>query len=82
MIAADDDNRNAVAPRVVNRHRRMLETDRTVRQRHQRLAGDLEIAMRHGNADFLVIDGKEFGLLVVTIIDQRLVKAAETRSRV
>jgi hypothetical protein len=51
-------------------------------QRHQRFAGHLEIAVRHGDRGFLVRAGEKFRHLVAAVIDQRLVDGAEAGSRV
>jgi len=80
--AADDDDRHAVAPGIVDRHRSVLQADGAVAQGQERLAGGLEVAVRHRDRRFLVHAGQEFGFLVAAVIDQRLVQAAEARRRV
>ena len=47
VVAADHDDRHAVAPGVVDRHRRVLQADGAVAEHHHRLAFDLEVAVRH-----------------------------------
>ena len=82
IVAADHDQGYAIAPGVVDGHRCMLQADRAVTERHQRLAGDLEVAVRHGDRGFLVRAGEKFRHLVAAVVDQRLVDGAEARSRV
>jgi len=55
----------------------MLQADRAMAKRHQRLAGDLEIAVRHADRGFLVRASEKFRHLVAAVIDQRLVDGAE-----
>ncbi len=76
VVAADDDHRHAVAPRVVDAHGGVLQADRAVAQRHQRLAGDLEVAVRHADRGLLVHAGEELGHPVAAVVDQRLVDGA------
>src|SRR5262249_4486169 len=70
--------RNAITPSVVNRHGRMLETNRAMDQRHDRLARRLEVAVTHGDAGFLVRAGEEFRHRVLAVIDQGFVNPAVT----
>jgi hypothetical protein len=51
-----------------------------VREHEERLALDLVIAVTHRHRDFFVAAGKEFGILVAAVIDQRLVQTAEAGS--
>ena len=76
VVAAHNDNRHAVAPRIVDSHRGVLEADRPVAQRHQRLAGDLEVAVGHADSGLLVRASEELRHLVAAVVDQRLVDAA------
>ena len=82
VVAADDDHRHAVAPGIVNAHRRMLQADGAVHQRHQRFAGNLEVAVCHADGGLFMHAGEEFGAFVLAVIDQRLVQGAEARSRI
>ena len=82
IVAADDEHRHAVAPGVIDRHGGVLQADRAVDQRHDRLAGRLEIAVAHGDAGFLVRAGEEFRHRVLAVIDQRFVDAAVARGRI
>ena len=49
VVADDDVYRNAITPRVVDRHCGVLQTHRAMRQHRQRLAFNLEIAVAHGD---------------------------------
>ena len=51
-------------------------------ERHQRLAGHLEIAVRHADRGFLMHAGEKFRIFVAAVIDQRLMNAAEARGAV
>ena len=82
IVAAHDDDGNAVAPGVVDRHGGVLQPDHAVDQRHQRLAGRLEVAVAHRDAGLLVHAGEEFRHRVLAVIDQRLVDAAIARGRI
>ncbi len=82
VVAADDDHRHAVAPGIVDAHRRMLQADGTMHQSHQGLAGDLEVAVRHADRGLFMHAGQKFRLLVLAVVDQRLVQRAETRCRI
>ena len=82
LVATDHDHRHAVAPGVVDGHAGVLQADGAVAQRQQRLAGDLEVAVRHGHRRFLVHAGEELGHAVAAVIDQRLMDGAKTRGAV
>ena len=82
IVAAHDDDRHAVAPCVVDRHAGVLQADGAMDQRQQRLAGDLEVAVRHADGGFLVRAGEELRHLVAAVVDQRLVDAAVARGAV
>ena len=82
IVAANDDDRHAVAPRVVDRHGRVLQSDDAVHQGQQRLARDLEIAVRHGDGRFFVHASDVFRHLVAAVVDQRLMQRAETRGAI
>jgi hypothetical protein len=77
-VAADDDDRHAVAPGVVHRHRRVLQADDAVAAHRHRLAFDFGVALRHMHADILVHASDDFRL-VVAVIDDRFVQAAIAR---
>ena len=82
VVARKDEHRDAVTVRVVDGHRRVLEPDRPMTQRGHRLAFDLVVAMGHRDGRFLVAAGKELGRLVVAVVEDRLVDAAEARAGV
>ena len=81
-IAAEDQYRHAVGVGVVDRHRSVLYPDGAVHHHHHRLAGNLVIALRHRDRDFLVQAGQPFRVAVAAMVDERLVQAAETGPRV
>jgi hypothetical protein len=82
VVAADHDHRHTVAPGVVDRHRRVLQAHGAVAERHQRLAGNLEVAVAHRDGGFLVHAGEELRHLVAAVVDERLVDAAVARGAV
>ena len=57
-VAEDDVDRHAIAPRVVDRHRRVLQPDRPVRHDRERLALDLGVAVRHRHRRLFVAAGR------------------------
>ncbi len=73
---------NAIAPGIVDRHGGVLQADDAVDQRHQRLAGRLEVAVAHTDAGFLVHAGEEFRHRVLAVVDQRFMDAAIARRRI
>ena len=72
-------DRHAVAPRIVERHRGVLQADSAVRQNQHRLAFDLGIAIRHGDRCFFMHACMPIDL---EIINQRLVQAAKAIARI
>jgi len=80
-IAAEHDDRRAIAPSVVHRHRGVLQTDRAVTRHGERPAFDLGVALRHMDRDVLVHAGDDFGL-VVAVIDDGFMQAAIARRAV
>ena len=76
-VAEHQVDRHAIAPRVVEGHRRVLQSDRPVRHHRERLPLDLEVAVRHGHRRLFVHAGDQFRLLVAAVVDHRLVEAAE-----
>ena len=81
-VAEDDVDRNAIAPRVVDRHRRVLQSDGPMREHDERLAFDLRVAVRHRHGGFFVEARQELRLRVAAVIDDRLLQTAEARARV
>jgi hypothetical protein len=69
IIAAHDDDRHPITPRVVHRHCGVLQPDGAVAQRHQRFAGDLKVAVPHADRGFLVCAGQKFRDLISTVVD-------------
>ena len=80
-VAEDDVDGHAVGVGVVDRHRRVLEAHGSVRHHQHRLAGDLGVAVRHGDRRFLVTAGQELGRRVAAVVDQRFVEARGTTIR-
>ncbi len=81
IVGDDDIHRHAIAKRVVDGHRSMLQANRAVRKNAQRLALDLGIAMSHGHRRLFVTAGDELGILVAGVVDHRFVQPSETRTR-
>ncbi len=80
VVAQDDVHGHAIAPRVVDRHRRVLQTHGAVRHHGQRLALNLEIAVAHGHRRLFVAAGDELGLLIAAVVDDRFVETAKARA--
>ncbi len=80
-IAAEDQNRDAVAPGIVHRHGGMLQADDAVAGHRHRLAFDLGVALRHVDRDILVHAGDDLGL-VVGVIDDGFMQAAIARGAI
>ena len=78
-VAEHQVDRHPVAPRVVDRHRRVLRAHRGVQAHQHRLALDLRVAVGHRDRDFLVRAGDALGVLVAGVVDDRLVDADEAR---
>src|SRR5262245_53464055 len=72
------DDRNTIAPGVVDRHSRMLKTDGPMAEHQQRLTGNLEIAVRHRHVRFLMRASQKLRFLVAAIIDEGFVQSAKT----
>jgi len=75
-----DIDRHAVAPGIVERHRGVPQAHHTVAHHGHRLAFHFGIALRDLDRDLLVRAGEDFGLGVLSVVDQRFVDAAEARS--
>jgi hypothetical protein len=68
-VAADHENWHAVAPGVVDRHRRVLQADRAVTGHRNRRACDLGVALTDMHSDVLVHASDNFRLIVAVIED-------------
>ena len=79
VVAPDHNDRYSVAPCVVHGHGRMLQTHRTVTQRHQGLTGSLEVAVRHCDTRLLMHTVDVLWHDILTIVDQRLMNGSEAR---
>ena len=82
IVAVDNDHRHAIAISVVDVHGRVHQTDGAVAQGHQRLVGDLVVAVGDADAGLLVGAGEELRHRVLAVVDQRLVDGAIARSGV
>ncbi len=81
-VAREDHDRHAVDPRVVDGHRRMLQSHGAVDGDTHGLAGGLRVAVRHRDGRFLVHAGEELRHPVAAVVDEGLVQAAEARAGV
>ena len=81
-VAAEDHHRHAVAPRVVDGHRSVLQADRAVHHHAHRFARGLGIAVRHGGGRLFVQAGDDLGILVAGVVDDGLLQAAEAGCRI
>ena len=81
-VTKNDEDRDAVGVRVIDRHGGVLKPYGAVSHHHHRLALDLGVTVGHGYGGFLVAAGDEFRTPVAAVIDQRFVKAAEARARI
>ena len=80
--AAQQNDRNAVAPGVVDGHDCVLQADHVVQNGDHRLAGGARVTVSDGHRDFLVHAFQVFRVLVAQIIHQRIVNAAKRRARI
>ncbi len=80
-VADDHHHRRPIAPGVVDRHRGMLQADGRMDQAGHRLPGRLGITVRDPGRYLLVHADDQLGRLVMPVIDDRFVQAAEGRSR-
>ena len=80
VVSDDQEDRHAIRVGIVDRHRSMLQADGAVEQCHHRLAFDLGVSVGHCNRRFLVATGEQFGLGIVSVVDDGLVQAFKTGS--
>ena len=80
-VADHDIDGHPIAPGVVYRHGRMLQSDYAVADHRHRLAFDLGIALGHRDRDLLVWASENFGF-VSGVVNDRFVQAAEARSAI
>ena len=78
----DHVHRHAIAPRVVDGHRRVLQAHGSVRHDGERLALRLVVGMGHGHRRFFVTAGDELRPCVAAMVHERLVESAEARARI
>jgi len=72
-IGAEHDDRHAIAPGTVERHRRVHQTDVGVDHGKHRLAGDLRVAVCDRNRVLFVQTHQHLRILRVEIIDEAIV---------
>ena len=77
--AAQEQDRNAIAPRVEDRHRRVHEADVRVERDRERLAGDPRVAVRERDRAFLVDAEQKLRPRIAEVVDEAVVQAAEAR---
>ena len=77
---AQQQDRNAIAPRVEDRHRRVHEPDVGVQRDGERLARDARIAVRERDRALLVHAQQELRPRVAEMVDEAVVQAAEARA--
>ena len=80
--AAQDDDRQPVSPGVINRHRRMLQTDDIMHRGGHRPACGARVAVSQRHGDLFMIAENDLRRMIAAIVDQRIVQAAEGRSRI
>src|SRR5262245_30055362 len=81
-VPNDDEYRHAIAIRVVDRHRRVLQSNRAMGKHTERFTFDFRIAVRHSDRGLLVTASDELGLLVASIVDDGFVQRAKAGPRV
>ena len=74
-------DRRAIEIGVVDAHRRVEQSDHVMDDGDHRLAARPRIAVRDLHGNFFVI-AEQHRRIVFAVIDQRIVQAAETRSRI
>ena len=78
---ADDEHRRAIEISVIDAHRRVEQSDHVVDDGDHRLAARPRIAVRYLHGNFFVV-AEQYRRIVFAVIDQRIVQAAVTRSRI
>ena len=79
-VTKNDEDRDAVGVRVIDRHGGVLKPYGAVSHHHHRLAFYLCVAVGHGNGRLFMTALQQLRTLVAPIIDQRFVKTAEART--
>src|ERR1051326_4349758 len=80
VVAEHDVYRNAITPRVVDRHGSVLQSHRTMRQHGQRFTFHLEVPVRHGHGRLFVAISDELGVLIPTVVNDGFLHPAKTGS--
>jgi len=78
---ADDEYRRTIEIGVIDAHRRVQQPDHVMDDGDHRLAARPRIAVRDLHGNFFVV-AEQHRRIVFAVIDQRIVQAAETRSRI
>ena len=82
VVAENHVDRYAVAPGVVEGHRRVLQADGAVGHHRQRLALGLEVGVGHRHRRLFVGAGEQLRALIAAVVDERFVQPAEARAGV
>src|SRR5713101_5041495 len=79
-VGAEHHDRSAIAPRVVNRHRRMHQTNVAVHRCRHRVSRDLCIAVRDRDRMLLVEHHQHLRRSIAEIVDEAVVQMPVTRT--
>jgi len=77
-IARNHEHRNAIAVRVIDGHRSVLQTDGAMQQGHHRTALDLGVTVGHRNRRLFVTARQKLRHFVAAVVEERFVQPAET----
>jgi hypothetical protein len=77
---AQEQDRNAVAPRIEDRHRRVHQPDIGVQSDRERHSGDARIPVRECDRGFLVDAEQKLRPRVAEIVDEAVVQPAKARA--
>ncbi len=80
-VRRDDHHRSAVAPGIVDGHRRVQQANSAVDEARHRLARDLCISVRDCGGNFLVNADDQFRRGIAAMVDDRFVQASERGAR-
>ena len=82
VISKHDVNRDAITPRVIDRHRCVLQAYGAVSQHCHRSAFDFEVPMGHRHRRFFMTIRDELGIPIAAVVDDRFLHSPKTGSRV
>ena len=77
----ENEDRDPVAPRAEDGHRRVHEPDRAVDRRGHRAPGELRVAVGDGHRDLFVVAEDERRAVVGEVVDDAVVQPAKRRPR-